>query len=174
MASNDLSVVIDPGGIDGVRPGINEITYPDGDTPINWKNIGTKGERIANASLKAGGFDERLVFNWSATVDQNQYDRILALISYNEKAKAALKPWQVVVYNLAQPYTEISESRNRYKVPSTSILEQTDLGNNMYLWKYYIALQGSLYLSNIKRLGKLYNLTFDFVEGIKLTKEMET
>lgn len=173
MASNDLSIIIDPGGVDGIRPGINVKVYPDGSTPLSYGSTSSGSERVANANLKKGGFNERLEFNWNSTVIESQYKKIMALNSFNIKAKAALEPWEVVLYNLADTYSEISEFRTRYKVPDTTVIQQVDLGMNLYLWEYYVAIQGALSISDIQRKGKLYRLTFNFKEGTKLLKDME-
>ncbi len=170
---NDLSIVIDPGGIDGIRPGVNVVTYPNGDVPINWQNISTSAERVANANLKMGGWDERLELSWSAALDYSDYSKIMALMSYNKQAKSMLKPWETVIYLLVEPYTELSDTRTRYKVPSTTVKSQEDLGMGVYLWEYYVAAQGNLKVSEVKRKGKLYFLSFNFKEGTKLTSDEE-
>jgi hypothetical protein len=170
---NDLSIVVDPGGIDGVRPGINVVTYPNGDVPVNWSNLSTSTERLANGNLKMGGWDERLELSWSAALNATEYNKIMALMTYNKQAKSMLKPWETVIYILVEPYTEISENRTRYKVPDTTVKTQQDLGLNKYLWEYYVAVQGNLRVSEVKRKGKLYFLNFSFKEGTKLTSDME-
>lgn len=173
MSVNDLSIVIDPGGIPGVRAGINLRVFPDGESVGEFGSIGTDAERLASSSLSSGGFDDVYEFNFSFLLDNEDFSKFYSLLLYNKNARKEGKSWEVVLYLLTEPFREISFSRTRFKVPSTSILEQVDIGNGLTRWVYFVALQGAL-SAEFTRVGNKYKVDAFFKEGTFLSSSMES
>jgi len=167
----DLSIVLDPGGVPGGRPGINLPVYPSGQEPIRWSSLGPDIQRLSNANLSAGGFSELMEFGWTATLEEADYNKLKALIVAIQQTKSQLKQWEVVIYNLTEPFVELGLARSRFRVPGTTI-DTIDMGNGWLQYSYYLALQGSLSITP-RRVGAYYVCDFEFVEGLKLTKEIE-
>ena len=167
----DLAYIIDPGGIPGGRPGINLLVKPDGNEPLTWPSLGPDSLRLPNSNLSAGGFNELMEFSWSSTLDAESYAKLRGLNSAILAAKSQLQQWEVVIYNLVEPFYELSQARTRFAVPGTPI-EQTAAGNGWINWKYWIAVQGSLTVEP-RQAGSLYQVNFEFTEGLKLVPSME-
>ena len=168
----DLSYIIDPGGVPGGRPGINVQVFASGNEPTTWQPLGPDTERLVNANLSAGGFNELMEFSWTSVVNESVYNKLRALSTAIQTAKSASQQWEVVVYNLAEQFNEISNTgRSRFRVPTTPI-EQTSLGSGWIQWKYWVAVQGNLIIQP-RRVGSLYEVNFEFQEGLKLVPSME-
>lgn len=170
MPTTDLSIIIDPGGIPDIRPGINLQVFPSGSTPLQ-RDSETLPTLTANQALAFGGFDDIQQFTFEAYLTATQFNSVQSLDSYNKSAKRSGDPFEVVIYNLVEPYTETVANRTRFKVPGTDILEETDLGT-LTKFTYWIALQGYLGV-NWEQYGILYKTTFTFLEGTRLTSAME-
>lgn len=170
----DLSLVIDPGGIAGIRPGINLLIEPSGNHPLESIEDGVNPERLANGNLSLGGFEERLEFECEAYLELGDYYKLKGLLNYMENARATGGPWEIVIYNLCDPFVEESASRSRFIVPSTSVISQELIAANpdIYRWVYWIAVQGGLSMDSV-RVGDFYKVNLSFIEGTKLTSDME-
>lgn len=173
MASpNDLSLILDPGGIPSVREGINLRVYPSGDSLPEFQPFGTQATRLSNNSLSSGGFDNRYEFSTEVTLDLTDFNKLFSLLQWNQNQRNLNRPWETVVYNLVQPFTEISAQRTRFKVPGTSILEEQPLSFGLKRWTYWVAIQGSL-VGTYTQVGSLYLVGLAFQEGTFLSSSME-
>jgi hypothetical protein len=172
MPTTDLSLVIDPGGsLD--RPGINLQVFPSGSSPIDQSFEGAVGRSGAGA-LVAGGFADITEFTINTVLTASDYRALNALLTWSQQSKKSLNPFEIVVYNLIEPYSELGATRSRYLVPGTIVLDQTELQTDYYQWTYWVALQGLLYFDSVTQMGACYQCQLSFQEGTKLTQSMET
>lgn len=169
----DLSYIIDPAG-DASRPGINLQVFPSGETPLDNDGVDLATTRLANNELAAGDFNFRYEFDFDTVLTLQNYGKLEGLIKLLRSRVNSLGQWEVVLYNLAEPFSEISTSRSRYMVPGTTVITQENLGDGMYYWEYWVAIQGALSIRNKKRYGAHYETTLEFTEGTLLTSTMET
>jgi hypothetical protein len=167
-----LSYVIDPGG-DYARPGINIQVFPSGQEPLEQESIGAVTSRLSNNELAAGNFDFRYEFSFDCVLSLANYNKLDATIRLLQNRVNSLDQWEIVLYNFAQPFTEVSTERSRYLAPGTSVITQEDLGGGFYFWEYWVAIQGSLSITSKQRKGGCYEVTLEFVEGTLLTSAME-
>jgi hypothetical protein len=168
----DLSLVIDPGGISGIRPGINLQVFPSGDSVADFQPYGTQAERLSNSALSSGGFENLYEFSTSFHLDKTEFNKLFSLLQWNQNERLNGRPWEVIIYNFVQPFTEMASSRSRYKVPGTSVITQTSLGLGLFQWEYWVAIQGSV-VANYVQVGSKYQVSMGFQEGTKLTASME-
>lgn len=171
MPTTDLSLIIDPGGaVD--RPGINLQIFPSGQAPIDESFEGAVG-RTAAGALLAGGFSDITEFSIETVLAASDFRTLNALLTWSQQAKRTLTPFEIVIYNLIQPYDELGATRTRYLVPGTTVIAQTELQTGYYQWTYWVALQGLLYFDSVQQVGNCYQCTLSFQEGTKLTQSME-
>lgn len=170
---SDLSIIIDPGGIQGIRPGINIQVFPQ-DTPMDPQNRGTDADRLANSNLTTGGLGTLFDISWTSTLSESLYYPMSGLLNYTKQARVNGEPWEVVIYQLVEPFVEESVNRTRYKVPNTDVIseEVIDATTGLKRWVYWIALQGALEVQT-QRTGSCFKCTFNFKEGTLLTASME-
>jgi len=171
--SNDLSFVIDPGGVAGVRPGINLRVFPAGATVADFQSYGTAAERLANSGLSSGGFENLYDFQFTCYLDREDFRKLKGLMLWNQNERLRGRPWEVIVYNFAEPFVETAILRSRFKVPGTNVISEIDLGlNGLKEWEYWVALQGSL-LMEYSQIGSKFEVALAFQEGTLLTADME-
>ena len=166
----DLSLIIDPGG-SGTRPGINLQVFPSDDLP-SFQPMGTTGERLSNSSLSSGGFENLYEFETKAYLSGLDRDKLESVLIYNQNQRLLGNDWEIVIYNLTRPFVEIGTARSRFRVPGTENLTQTNIGQGLFRWAYWIAIQGSLEATFNQR-GSLFETTLVFREGTKLTTDQE-
>lgn len=171
-SNTDLSLVLDPGGIEGVREGINLRVYPSGDSIGNFQPVGIQAERLANGSLSSGGFGNLYEFSTSFYLTGEDFDKLYSLLAYNQNARELGQPWEIVIYNLVRPFTEISSSRTRFMVPGTSVIREVSMGNGLTSFTYWVALQGAM-VANWVQQGEYFEVAMSFQEGTKLGSEIE-
>jgi len=171
MPTTDLSLIIDPGGTTE-RPGINLQVFPSGDEPILNTFEGAV-QRTASGALLAGGFSDIIEFSIDTVLTASDYRALNALLTWSQQAKKTLQAFEVVIYNLIEPYSELGTARTRYLVPGTAVLDQEELQTGYYRWTYWIALQGLLYFDSVQQVGGCYQCTLSFQEGTKLTQAAE-
>jgi len=170
MTTTDLSLVLDPGGIPGVRPGINLQVFPASD-PISLEWGGTVS-RLGNSNLSSAGIEERYEFTTKFFLKGLDFYKFRSLLAFNEQAKVNGDPFEIVIYNLYEPYSEISPVRTRFIVPGTSPIEEEPMGSTIR-WTYWVALQGHIQ-ANTALKGNFQEIEMTFTEGTKLTAAMET
>jgi hypothetical protein len=171
----DLSFIIDPGGLPGVRPGINLQVFPDGNVPLTLNTSESdSSSRSANGRLLSGGYSEFYSFSFEAMVTAAEYQKLKALYRWSLSRREQSLSFEIVIYQLAEPFTELSATRTRYKVPGTNVISQVALDGSpvVYEWCYWIALQGMLKVTG-EQVGECYRCKFDFVEGSKLLSSQE-
>lgn len=171
MPTTDLSLIIDPGGTTE-RPGINLQIFPSGQAPIDESFEGG-ASRTASGALLAGGFADITEFSIEIVLEAADYRKLNALLTWSQQSKQTLNPFEIVIYNLIEPYTELGTTRTRYLVPGTTILDQIELSTGYYQWTYWVALQGLLYFDSVQQVGPCYKCVLNFQEGTKLTQAME-
>lgn len=169
--SQVLSLIIDPGGIEGVREGINLRIYPNSQPPLEFmQEFDTT--RTGGGVLSSGGFGEFMDFSFTAYVSNEEYLKLMSLYRFNKERRKNNQSWETVVYNLVTPYSEESVSRSRYKVPGTDVISSESLSEGLTRYVYWVALQGLLDMSFQQR-GSLWLGSFQFSEGTRLTSDME-
>lgn len=168
----DLSLVIDPGGVAGVRDGINLQVFPSGSTPLKWQTKGVPVRRTANERLVASSWKTQLDFSTDFFLGAEDYADLQSLIDYNRAAASELGEFEVVVYNLVEPFSEIAEARTRFMVPGTSVISQIAFGGSLYRWTYWVAVQGNIEITT-EQHGSFYQVSMEFTEGTRLTSAME-
>lgn len=168
----DLSLVLDPGGIAGVRDGINLQVFPSGNTPLSWQVKGVAPRRTANEKLVASSWKTQLDFSTQFHLNAEQYASLQALIDYNNTAASELGQFETVIYNLVEPFAEIAETRSRYIVPGTSVISQTAAGGSLFRWVYWVAVQGNIQITT-EQEGCFYRVDMDFTEGTRLSSALE-
>lgn len=158
---SDLRIILDPGGSEG-REGFNITVYPNGTTPLIVEQSSSL-ERKINAGLIATSFPDRLKYTWTSIVP-NPVDRrkLQALDNWIREAQMTGREWEIVIYQLAEPYSEAGPNKTRYQVPGTDDLDQIEGFDGITYW---IALQGFLTLTK----ESFYSYRFTFQEGTKLT-----
>lgn len=171
MPTTDLSLIIDPAGTIE-RPGINLQVFPSGGAPIDEGFEGAVG-RTASGALLAGGFADITEFSIETVLEAADYRKLNALLTWSQQSKQTLNPFEIVIYNLIEPYNELGAARSRYLVPGTVVLDQIELQTNYFQWTYWVALQGLLYFDSVQQIGACYKCTLSFQEGTKLTSAME-
>jgi|694.fasta_scaffold119887_3 hypothetical protein len=156
----DLRIILDPGGSEG-REGFNIAVYPNGTTPLTVEQSSGL-ERKINGGLIATGFPDRLKYSWTSLVpDPADRRRLQALENWIKEAQMNRAQWEIVIYQLAEPYSEPGPNKTRYQVPGTTDLAQVDGFNGITYW---IALQGFLTFAK----ENFYTYRFTFQEGTKL------
>lgn len=161
-----LSYLIDPAG-DGIIQGANLLVYPDGVAPYVPLEDQVSTSRTFNGGIYYGSIYPQLSYSLEATLTADEFNRLYSLINYlKDKAYKGLNG-EVVVYNLAQPFSEVGTVRTRKAVPSTPITEE-NLGSAKR-FTYWIAQQGLLSLPSFYRYGNLYKVSLNFLEGSILT-----
>jgi hypothetical protein len=169
---SDLSLVIDPGGQPGIRPGINLRVFPAGDAPAQFQQVGVEPERLSNSGLSSGGFEDLYDFTTEFYLDGPEFNQFMGLMAFLKNRRTQNLPWEVVVYNLVTPFTEMAASRTRFKVPSTAVIEQVALGNGLSRFTYWVAVQGAI-TANWSQIGSKYQVDMRFQEGTFLSAGME-
>lgn len=172
MDNDLLSLIIDPGGIPGGRPGINLRVYPSGEVPIKSEYRQESVGRTANAKLVQGGLGDLQDFSCTFHLAGPEFQSLYGLDIATKTGNRQRTNSEIVVYNLVQPFTEIVTARTRYKVPGTSLIESVSLGGGYTRFSYWIAIQGTFEWT-YKQKGSLYECEFKFTEGTKLTSTME-
>jgi hypothetical protein len=167
-----LSYIIDPGGAYD-RPGINLQVFPDGDNALGAESLGINFQRLANNELAPADYDFRYKFSFDATMDSLKFHKLNGLLNLLQENANNLGQWEVVLYNLAEPFSEIGQSRSRYKVPSTAVITQEDLGDGFYFWQYWVAIQGSLKITKSQKYGGHFKVNLQFSEGTFLGSNLE-
>lgn len=162
----DLAVLIDP-------TGINLPTYPAGEAPISYNASSATPNRTASGVIAAASLGDIQELSWECYINEAEFALAKSLNMKIEEAQRTFNNFEVVIYNLTEPFSEIGAARTRYKIPGTDIITQEDLGGGNYLWTYWIASQGLLTMTNVERMGELYKIKYDFYEGTKLTASME-
>lgn len=171
MTSTDLSLVIDPGGIAGVRDGINLQVFPCGDEPLQWRTKGVAPRRTANSRLVASSWPSFLEFETEFALDATQLARLQALVDFNVNSASQLSTFEVVVYNLVEPFSELAPARTRFKVPGTNVITTESFGS-LTRYTYWVAIQGNIQIT-YRQQGTLFLVSLDFTEGTRLTASME-
>jgi hypothetical protein len=169
----DLSLVIDPAGVPGVRPGINLQVFPSGDSIGDFGPVGTQAERLASGSLSSGGFKQLYEFSTSFYLNGEDFDKLYSLMAFNQNARELGRPWEIVIYNLVRPFSEIRASRSRFKVPGTDVIRSVTFGSGLMEFTYWVCVQGSMVM-NWQQEGSFYNCAISFQEGTFLGSELET
>lgn len=168
MPSNDLSLIIDPGGISGIREGINLRVYPSGSNPGQFQPVGPDAERLSNSGLSAGGFDYLYEFETTVHLKPDEFQKLRSLLAWNENRRIQNQPWEVVIYNLVEPFSEISQTQTRLKVPDTNILKQVPESFGLTYYEYWVAIQGALRATYTQE-GECWKVELTFKEGTRLT-----
>jgi len=171
MPTTELSLIIDPGGIAGVRDGINLQVFPSGEIPLKSTDSQISLQRTANNSLLANTTRPVLNFETQFVLNQVDFNSLKGLYEYNMNASAGLNPFETVIYNLTEPFSEIAIARTRYRVPATGNIEGI-VGTYATKFTYWVALQG-VFNINWTQKGALFEVDFRFEEGTKLTSSME-
>lgn len=171
-STTDLSLIIDPGGT-GDRPGINLRVYPAGEQPLEYAGSSDTLRRTTNRNLAAGGYDDLQNFSFEIVLSTPDFIALNGLLNWSQQQKAKRSDWEIVLYNLAEPYSELALTRNRFKVPGTPLIDQQSIGGNYFNFTYWIAIQGSLQLTSKQQTGDMWRLSLTFEEGTKLTATME-
>lgn len=171
-STTDLSIIVDPGGIPGVRPGINLQVFPSGETIGDFGPTGTQAERLASGSLSSGGFKKLIEFSTSFYLTGGDFDRFYSLMQFNQNARELGQPWETVLYLLNQPFSEIGSQRTRFKVPGTDIIRAVTFGSGLIHFTYWVAVQGALVM-NYQQEGEFFNCAITFQEGTFLSSDME-
>lgn len=170
MPNNDLSIIIDPGGVIGVRDGINIQAFIT--APITLRPDPLSIRRTSNGNLLAKTSTRKYNFTTEFYLDQPEYLALRALYEYSLIQSSNAQPFEIVVYMLAEPFSEIVPERTRYMVPGTSVVNTTDMTNGLFEITYYIAVQGAFNMAS-EREGTKYKINFTFDEGFKLTSDLE-
>lgn len=168
-----LSYIIDPGG-DSNRPGINLQVFPSGDNPLEIEDQGLEVTRLANNELAPADFDFRYELAFETVISTLNYKRLSAVLHKLQNRVGELGQWEIVLYNLAEPFSEFAPARTRYMVPGTTVITQQDMGNGEFYWEYWVAIQGSLIVTEKRQYGAHQKLTLEFTEGTLLTAGMES
>lgn len=168
----DLSYVIDPGG-DPSRAGINLRVFPSGQTPLEQDGVGTVSERLANNELAPFNLEYRYEFTFEAVVTMADFGKLRATIQLLQERANQLGQWELVIYNFAEPFTEVGPGRTRYLAPGTSVITQEDLGDGQFYWEYFVALQGGLQLLSSRQYGSHMEVSLGFTEGTVLEASLE-
>ena len=163
-----LSLIIDPGGIAGVRTGINLRVYPAGESVAQFQEVGTPSERLANSGLSSGGFEDRYEFTTSFYLEGAEWIKFKSLLNWNKNRRLNGQPWETVIYNLVEPFSEIRATRSRMIVPSTAVISTTDVGNGLFEYVYWIAIQGAI-SANYVQVGRMFKVDMVFQEGTFLS-----
>jgi len=154
-----------------VRDGINLQVFPSGENPLNSTDSDIAIQRTANNSLLANTTRPVINFNTKFVLEQPDFNSLKGLYDYNMNASAGLSPFEIVIYNLVEPYSEIATARTRYRVPDTDNIEEI-VGTYATKFTYWVALQG-VFNINWEQKGRLFVVDFRFEEGTKLTSSME-
>jgi hypothetical protein len=170
--STELSFIIDPGG-DASRPGLNLQVFPSGEDPLGDDGLAISTTRAANNELVPGDFDFRYTFEFDCVLTVENYGKLEALLRLLKRRVNQLGQWEIVLYNLAQPFSENAQSRSRYIVPGTSLISQEDMGSGWFFFEYWVAIQGNLSITSKRRRGGHYEISLAFEEGTFLSQAME-
>jgi hypothetical protein len=169
---SDLSLIIDPGGT-GDRPGINLQVFPSGSEPLNSRfNVG-EPTYTTNRQIAAKGFDDKQDFTFSVKLELSDYYKLESLVHWSAAQKDARSDWEILIYNLAKPYSEVALTRSRYIVPGTPVINQIDVGNSYFRWVYWVAVQGELQINKATQKGVFFECDLSFYESTKLTSDLE-
>ena len=171
MPTTDLSIIIDPGGTPP-RPGINLQVFPSGAQPLQ-PVISNPPSRTSSAALLAGGYADIQEFSFDATLEYQDFMRLKAVLDWQDQSRRDLTPFEVLIYNLTEPFSELTTSRTRFIVPGTSIISQEDYGGGYFNFIYWVALQGVLVLEKSDQKGQCFEVTLSFFEGTKLLSSDE-
>lgn len=159
---NHLSLVIDP-------VGINLRVFPNGDTPIKLAKPNFNNQRSANGNLIVGGQSEYYDFECDFFLqEEGEFEQLRGLYSYKWAQRSKGLPFETVIYNLAEPFSEIATAPTRLRIPGTEIISTEPFGSGLTRYTYWIALQG-VWDIEYQLVGDGYLITFNFVEGTKLT-----
>lgn len=169
--TTELSLIIDPAGIAGMRDGINLQVFPSGENPLIATDSEISLQRTANNSLLANSTRPVINFDTRFVLEQPDFNSLKGLYDYNMNASAGLNPFEIVIYNLVEPFSEIATARTRYRVPDTSNIEEI-VGTYATKFTYWVALQG-VFNMDWRQVGRLFEVNFSFKEGTKLTSSME-
>lgn len=156
VPSTHLSLVIDPAGI-------NLRVFPIGDKPLAFKLPESNNNRTANGLLIAGGRREYHDFECSFNLDADDFNSLRGLWSRLLERRRKGLPFECVIYNLAEPYSELAPNKTRRRVPGTTDLQVGNLSSNVP-WIYWIAVQGVFDLE-WRLVGDLATVEFAFTEG---------
>lgn len=168
----DLSIIIDPAGIPDIRDGINLQVFPSGDIPLVWERKGIEPRRSANERLIAKSWRTQLNFSTSFLLEAEQYADLQSLVDFNNTSASQLGQFETVIYNLVEPFTELSPTRTRFKVPDTDVISQIAKGEGLFRWTYWVATQGNIQIETQQK-GCKYAINMIFTEGTRLLAEME-
>ncbi len=170
---NDLSFIIDPGGIPGVREEINLQVFPSSEDIPQFQPYGSEGQRLSNDSLSSGGTKNLYEFQTTVTLEREEFTKLQSLLLWNQNRRQQNLPWEVVIYNLVQPFVEVAPSRSRLIIPETTVIDDEDLGLGLKRWEYWVAIQGSL-VGSFQQVGTLYIASLAFREGTFLGSDLES
>lgn len=159
---NHLSLVVDP-------TGINLRVFPEGDSPIKLARPDFNNQRSANGNLIVGGQSEYYDFECDFFLqEENEFEQLRGLYSYKWAQRSKGLPFETVIYNLAEPFSEIASAPTRLRVPGTEIISTETVSASLTRFTYWIALQG-VWDIEWQMIGDAYRVTFNFVEGTRLT-----
>lgn len=167
-----LSLVIDPGGTPN-RPGLNLRVFPSGDKPLKVTSQEWNVERTANKSIILGSLPAVYDFECQVSLKTHDYSRLRGLVDLLSSEASQYRSPEVVIYNLAEPFTEVSLERTRYRVPGTTNVWNEVLSGGYIRRVYWVALQGVLQLETDGQQGDIWECQLTFTEGTKLTRSME-
>jgi hypothetical protein len=94
-------------------------------------------------------------------------------VHWSAAQKDARSDWEILIYNLAKPYSEVALTRSRYIVPGTPVINQIDVGNSYFRWVYWVAVQGELQINKATQKGVFFECDLSFFESTKLTSDLE-
>lgn len=173
MVDTRLSYIIDPGGIAGIRPGINLRVFPSGNQPHTAVYTPDVRSRTANSNLVIGEYNDLQDFETTFSLTGTDFAKMMSLDTYTKRRFNQRLNSEIVVYNLVQPYSEIAATRTRFKVPATDVIESVSLGSGLFRLTYWVAIQGTFQWSYVQK-GSIYECQFKFQEGTQLTASMES
>lgn len=159
----ERSLLLDPGGTPPLRtPGINLLLYPESQLTPTQESLVTS-ELSAFGQLITGTSGDRISFETEFQLPQSEWDQLKALKNWLHGTGGN---YEVILYYLWEPYSELGEGRSRAKVPDTTV-STVPLGQ-VTQYTYYPVLQG-IFDCQGELIGyqdeAVYRVAFSWYEG---------
>lgn len=156
VPSDHLSLVIDP-------TGINLRVFPVGSKPLSFRLPESNNNRTANGLLITGGRRDYQDFECAFNLDAGDFNKLRGLWSRLLDRRRKGLPYECIIYNLAEPYSEIASTPTRRFVPSLPAIQTGNLASNVP-WIYWVAVQG-VFDMEWRLNGDIAFIDFAFTEG---------
>lgn len=163
MVTTETKVLlIDPGGTPPIRPtGINLPFYPESQPQFLDTGISVTGVNAGGASFIGSG-EQLYSFQATGMLTEAEWRSLYALYQWQIQNEAT---YEVVVYWLFDPLTEIAAARSRKPVPPPALNTAVSVGGGLSEFTYFPVIQGDLEVKGDLVGRDHYAVQLTFYEG---------